>query len=142
MTLSKHQDYLIYSVNSKDYLNFTCPRIFYTAENLVPDFNICDYGIGFHNVSFGDQYIRFPVYLVEGFNAYEGEDYTLDLIRAQHKHENAEKQLRNKTDFCSFVYSNAEAAKCRGQMFKMLSRYKEVSSGGRYKNNIGRFNKE
>ena len=41
--LSDNPDYLIYSVNSKDYLNYNCVRIFYTAENLVPDFNVCDY---------------------------------------------------------------------------------------------------
>lgn len=59
--LSDNPDYLIYSVNSKDYLNYNCVRIFYTAENLVPDFNVCDYGIGFHYLEFGDRYIRFPL---------------------------------------------------------------------------------
>lgn len=134
---SNNPDFLVYSVNSKDYLNYNCVRIFYTAENLVPDFNICDYGIGFHYMDFGDRYIRFPLYLVDGFKAYEGDNYASDLQLALHKHENAEQILEEKTDFCSFVYSNAQAAPCREKMFEALSQYQQVSSGGRYKNNIG-----
>ena len=130
-------DYLVYSVNSKDYLNYHCVRIFYTAENLVPDFNICDYGIGFHYMDFEDRYIRFPLYLVDGYKAYEGDDYASDLQLALHKHENAQRWLKEKTAFCSFVYSNAQAAACREKLFEALSSYRPVSSGGRYKNNIG-----
>ncbi len=135
--LSDEPEYLIYSVNSTDYLNYSCIRIFYTAENLVPDFNICDYAIGFHYLNFGDRYIRYPLYLVDGFIAYKNDDYASDLKRALCKHENAEKTLIGKTEFCSFVYSNAEAAKCREAFFAALSQYKTVNSGGRFKNNVG-----
>ena len=131
--LSDNPDYLIYSVNSSDYLKYNCIRLFYTAENLVPDFNICDYAIGFSQISFGDRYIRFPLYLVDGFNPYEGDDYASDLQRALHKHEHVD----IKTGFCAFVYSNAEAASCRERVFNALSRYKKVDSGGRYLNNVG-----
>ena len=131
--LSDNPDYLIYSVNSRDYLKYNCVRIFFTAENLVPDFNICDYAIGFSKLVFGDRYIRYPLYLVEGFDPYEGDDYASDLQRAMHKHEN----LKEKTGFCAFVYSNAEAAACREKVFKSLSAYKKVDSGGRYLNNVG-----
>lgn len=135
--LSDNPDYLIYSVNSKDYLNYNCVRVFYTAENLVPDFNVCDYGIGFHYLEFGDRYIRFPLYLVDGFTAYDGDNYASDLQLALHKHENASTALKDKTEFCSFVYSNSQAAQCREKMFEALSKFKPVSSGGRYKNNVG-----
>lgn len=135
--LSEEPDYLIYSVNSKDYLKFDCIRIFYTAENLVPDFNICDYGIGFHYMSFGDRYIRFPLYLVDGFKAYEGDDYASDLQLALHKHESIGVESIVKEKFCAFVYSNAQAATCREKMFDALSQYKKVDSGGRYRNNVG-----
>lgn len=134
---SDNPDYLVYSVNSKDYLKYNCVRIFYTAENLMPDFNICDYGIGFHYLEFGDRYIRFPLYLVDGFKAYEGDNYASDLQMALHKHENTERLLAEKKSFCSFVYSNAQAAPCREKMFEALSQYQQVASGGRYKNNIG-----
>ena len=133
--LSDNPDYLIYSVNSSDYLKYNCVRIFYTAENIVPDFNICDYAIGFHYMDFGDRYCRYPLYMVDGFKAYSGDDYASDLIRAQHKQEVS--QDYTKTDFCSFVYSNGDAAICREKIFDALSNYKKVNSGGRYRNNIG-----
>lgn len=135
--ISDSPDFLFYSVKSKDYLNYNCVRIFYTAENLVPDFNICDYGIGFHYIQFGDRYFRFPLYLVDGFIAYDKDDYASDLQLALHKHEKANEALLEKTDFCAFVYSNGKAAKCREDLFMKLSQYKQVNSGGRYMNNVG-----
>lgn len=136
--LSDKPDYLIYSVNSKDYLNYNCIRIYFTPENLTPDFNICDYAIGFHYIDFEDRYIRFPLYLVNGFRAYKKDDYALDLQLAMKKHDNVKYKLNKKTKFCSFVYSNSQAALCREKLFETLSQYKLVSSGGRYKNNIGK----
>lgn len=135
--LSDDPEYLFYSVNSYDYLDYNCIRIFYTAENLVPDFNICDYAIGFHYLDFGDRYIRYPLYLIDGFVAYANDDYANDLNRALHKHENFEQTSTVKTEFCSFVYSNSEAEKCRELLFDELFKYKPVNSGGRFKNNIG-----
>lgn len=135
--LSDTPDFLIYSVNSKDYLKYNCVRIFFTPENLVPDFNICDYAIGFHYIDFEDRYIRFPLYLVSSFAAYQGDTYGEDLQLALHKHENVEESLRTKTEFCSFVYSNSEAAPCRERIYQALSQYIQVNSGGRYMNNVG-----
>lgn len=135
--LSKDPDFLIFSVNSIDYLKYDCVRIFYTAENLVPDFNLCDYAIGYHYLDFGDRYIRYPLYLVDGFVAYKNDDYANDLYRAIHKHERAKESIKQKTDFCSFVYSNDKASKNRQLLFEMLSEYKRVNSGGNYLNNTG-----
>jgi len=118
-------------------LKYHCVRIFFTAENHVPDFNLVDYGIGFHYLDFGDRYIRYPLYFVDGFIAYKGDDYASDLKKAQEKHLNAEDEMTGKTDFCSFVYSNAPAIKCRELIFDALSKYKNVSSGGRFRNNVG-----
>ena len=55
----------------------------YTGENQVPDFNICDYAIGFHYIDFQDRYIRFPLY-----HFYQ-QDYEL----AMKKHEMSDKQF-------------------------------------------------
>ena len=133
--LSEKPDFLIYSVGSTDYLNYNCVRIFYTLENIVPDFNLCDYAIGFHYMDFGDRYMRFPFYLVDSYKIYPGDAYGADLALAQHKHEKPDPA--GKTDFCSFVYSNGLAAQCREKMFDALSAYKKVNSGGRYRNNVG-----
>ena len=134
--LSEKPDYLFYSVNSMDYLKYNCIRIFYTAENLTPDFNICDYAIGFHYLDFDDRYIRFPLYLVDDFTVYSNDNYANDLFRTVHKHERAARAMKEKTDFCSFVYSNAKAAGCRQLIFEELSKYKPVHSGGKYLNNL------
>jgi hypothetical protein len=47
------------------------------------------------------------------------------------------KPIPEKTGFCSFVYSNDRASEVREKFFNQLSDYKTISSGGRYKNNIG-----
>lgn len=137
VVISEDPEYLFYSVNSKDYLDYNCVRIFYTAENYVPDFNICDYAIGFHYIDFGDRYIRYPLYLVDGFTAYDSDNYAYDLRRAIQKHISAECTVAEKSQFCSFVVSNANAAPCRERVFQELSKYKKINSGGRYLNNIG-----
>lgn len=42
-------DYLFYSVYGNEHLKYSnCIKIFYTGENMFPDFNFCDYAIGFH----------------------------------------------------------------------------------------------
>ena len=130
-------EYVFYTFKSRNYLKYNCVRIFYTAENVVPDFNLCDYAIGFSRLEFSDRYFRYPIYLVDRFVAYSGDDYARDLVRAQHKHEDVSEIFKNKTDFCSFVYTNGDAAKCREKIFWALSSYKRVNSGGGYLNNIG-----
>lgn len=135
--ISENPEYLFFESKSKGFLDYNCVRIFYTPENLVPDFNICDYAMGFNYIDFQDRYIRYPIYMLGKYNYYAGDDYALDLERTRHKHENVKLQLENKTDFCSFVYSNADAAKCREKIFSKLSEYKQVNSGGRYNNNVG-----
>ena len=133
----KNPEYVFYSFQSRNYLKYDCVRIFFTAENIVPDFNLCDYAIGYSLMDFGDRYFRFLLYLVDGFIAYTGDNYAADLVRAQHKHENIGNSMKEKTEFCSFVYSNGDAAPCREKIFRALSEYKMVNSGGRYLNNIG-----
>jgi hypothetical protein len=130
-------DYLFYSNNSKRFLQYDCIRIYYSVENLVPDFNLCDYAIGFHYLNFEDRYIRYPLYLVNGFKAYNGDNYSKDLELAQQKHENFKYNMGEKKEFCAFTYSNGNAAECREKIFKALMEYKHVDSGGRYLNNIG-----
>lgn len=137
VVISEQPDYLFYSDSSKDYLKHDCIRIYYTPENLVPDFNICDYGISYQYIDYEDRYIRYPIYLVDSFIAYENDNYVSELQMAREKHLNNQNLLDYKKEFCSFVYSNSEAVKCREDFFDFLSSYKLVNSGGRYKNNVG-----
>lgn len=45
--ISNNPDILIYSVFGKDYLNYKCVRVFYTGENVEPNFDECDYAFSF-----------------------------------------------------------------------------------------------
>ncbi len=126
---SDNPDYIIYSVFGNEYLNYNCVRIFYTGENIRPDFNLCDYALGFDYIDFEDRYMRLPLYL---FN-----HYRKDLDNAINKHNLDKDKVLGKKLFCNFVYSNGNADKKRTEFFNMLNEYKKVDSGGKYLNNIG-----
>ncbi|OOB79504.1 MAG: hypothetical protein BEN18_00405 [Epulopiscium sp. Nuni2H_MBin001] len=127
LIISNEPDFLIYGPFGKEHLSYDCIKIFYTGENVVPDFNICDYGIGFHYINFGDRYCRYPHYV--GYNGYD-----LALV----KHLDNETLLESKTNFCNFIYTNGNCVHpFRDKFFDRLSNYKKVDSGGRHRNNIG-----
>lgn len=123
--LSDSPDYLIFSVfgyTNIDYHN--CTKIFFSGENITPDFNICDYAIGFNFLSFGDRYLRMPLYTAYGIQRLAAPKVIVPEVVLNRK-------------FCSFVVSNAQGAPERERFFHLLSEYKQVDSGGRYKNNVG-----
>lgn len=118
-------DYLIFSVFGYENMEYkNCIKIFYSGENITPDFNICDYAIGFNFLTFADRYLRLPFYTLRGIEEL-----------AAPKIIDPETVLNRK--FCSFVVSNANGAPERERFFNLLSEYKQVDSGGRYKNNVG-----
>ena len=124
--LSEEPEWLFYSVFGNDNLQYNnCVKIFFTGENQVPDFNVCDYAIGFDYIDFGDRYVRFPLWAL----------YPQDIEPMLHKHEHPD--LGSKTDFCSFVVSNPHGNEVRVAFLDKLSEYKLVNSGGRYRNNVG-----
>lgn len=124
--ISETPDYIVYSTFGKEHLNYDCIRIFFAGEEEAPDFNICDYAIGFDHIIFGDRYFRMPLM----YQPLYADAYELMMTRG-----NCE--VKRKDKFCSFVYSNPQADPIREQFFNRLSGYKQVNSGGRYKNNIG-----
>ncbi len=129
LEICDNPDYLFYSVFGNDHLKYDCIKIFYTGECVCPDFNICDYAIGFENLQYEDRYIRVPIYLLFEYK----DDYRLAL----EKHRIGEHEQIAKKKFCNFVYTNSSAQKSRTEFFKALGSYKTVDSGGRYLNNIG-----
>lgn len=122
-----------------DYVFFSCfgdthwlvplskVKIFVTAENICPDFNTCDYAIGFEWMDYGDRYLRFS-------NAYSTNRSAATFQRIADKHK---PPFVEKTGFCGFVVSNAYAEDVRVRLFHKLSGYKRVDSGGRWMNNVG-----
>lgn len=128
--ISDAPDYVIASVFGVEAKKYDCVRILYTGENICPDFNYYDYGIGFEFLKFEDRYIRIPNFIMNS-------GYDVEIDAALKKHMVAIEELKKKKSFCSFVVSNEKGDPIREKMFKELSKYKLVHSGGRYLNNIG-----
>jgi alpha(1,3/1,4) fucosyltransferase len=121
--LSGEPDFVIYSCFGKAFLKHRCTRIFYTGENVRPNFKECDYSFGFDYVDDKRNY-RLPLY--KFYTGFEN----LTTIRSS-------KDICNiKTKFCNILISNPNATK-RIDFFKRLSKYKQIDSGGRLFNNIG-----
>lgn len=123
--LSENPDYIFYNVDGADYYKYDCIRIFCTIEAICPDFNLADYGIGFEYLEYADRYYRFPNYVF----------YVDKMVKMADKHKHVTEAMA-KREFCSFVYSNANAAPKRGELFHSLSTYKKVDAGGKYLNNM------
>src|SRR5260221_14570616 len=131
--ISNDPDIIFYSCYGRNYLNYNCVRIFYSAENIRPDFTGCDYALTF-DLNNDDRHYRLPLYGIY----YQGyvNDFSLDPLLNPLSRNEAEKRWENKKKFCCMVVSNGKAKK-RIDFFKKLSKFKQVDSGGRYLNNIG-----
>ena len=127
--ISDSPDYVFYSVFDNEYLLYPeAIRVFFTGENVAPNFQLCDYAIGFERMNYGDRYLRYPFY-------YGMKSYKQDLLRANNKHQRV---LTSDCErkFCSFVYSNADTDGARKELFHCLNNYQPVDAGGKLFNNI------
>lgn len=124
--LDSECDILIYSIFGYENLKYhDCIRLYYTGENDVPNFNLCDYAISFHHIGFRGRHFRLPLYAV--FPAF-------DILRKGRRMTIPDKER----GFCSYVVSNNWCSDpIRNKVFEELSNYKFVASGGRHANNVG-----
>jgi alpha(1,3/1,4) fucosyltransferase len=127
--ISDNPDYIVYSVFGYEHLKYNCVRIFFTGEQVSPDFDVADYAIGFDYLSFGDRFIRFPLFAL---------NYSPQNLQEIDKNYNETfyKSFLNR-EFCSFVYSNSKATSPRDQFFRLLHSRKYIKSAGRHLNNVG-----
>lgn len=125
--ISNNPDILIFSVFGNSHTRYKCKKVFYTGENIRPNFTICDYSISFDYLN-DDRNLRFPLSAITLYEngKIDGFDNNIDF----------EKIKSEKTKFCNFIFSNPNA-ELRNTLFKELSKYKMVDSGGRALNNIG-----
>lgn len=123
VSLSNDPDILIYSCFGNRHRKYHCTKLFYTGENIIPNFNECDYAIGFCYMEFEDRYFRSPNYLME-------RKYFNNLMQI-----NKDKKIK-KDKFCIMINSNPSAME-RIKIFNEISKYKRVDSGGKTLNNIG-----
>lgn len=123
--ISDRPDYVFDGGIGRDYVNYDCVKIVTIGESYTPDFNFFDYAIGFDNLSFGDRYLRLPLFaFYPEFRQLTAPDLS-DPSRYL------------KRGFCSFVVSNDDGDPMRIEFFRRLSKYKPVASGGRIFNNVG-----
>ena len=103
-------------------------RIVFVGESCVPDFNQFDYAVGFDDLTFGDRYLRIPLFARYG-------DFRR-LCSLPPLAPADEGTLLNR-GFCSFVVSNDDGDPARVEFFRRLSKYRPVASGGKILNNVG-----
>ncbi len=128
LTRERDADFVFHSVGGNDVLKYPGVRLFVTGENVTPNFAISDYALAFEKMDFGDRYIWLPLikFYNEPYSALTSPRPPVDTVLAQ------------KTDFCAYVMSNtSNSAKERIRIFELLSAYKKVNSGGRWRNNVG-----
>lgn len=122
--ISDTPDFLFYGpFGTRHHLFKDCVKIFICGEPLSPNFNECDYAIGYEPIEFGDRYLVRPVYIEEQF--------------PQPIAISNEQALNRK--FCNFVFSNDKngvGAKLRVDFAKKLMRYKRVDCPGKILNNM------
>lgn len=131
-------DLLIYSVFGDRHKKFGCRKLFYTGENVKPDFNTCDFSISFDPTD-DPRNLRLPVYIYHawyqsgGLGLTEGTDSMLQILLNRTR-EDSFTEPRER--FCSFIFGNGKPQK-RNEFFQALSTYKHVDSAGRWMNNTG-----
>lgn len=118
-------DYLICGGLGCHHLRYDAIKILQNGENVVADFNNYDYAFGSDDLTFGDRYVRIPLFGTDS-----------NYLSLRNRQFPTDDELLNRK-FCSFVVSNGGGDPIRMKFFERLCRYKRVDSGGRYLNNIG-----
>lgn len=126
IVLSDTPDYLFFSCFGNQYLTYDCIRIFISNEAVYPNLNLYDYAVTYSDFTVTDR-------LLPNRDAFEHLKYK----RLADSKEDARAVLRQKSGFCNFVYTNGYADIFREELFRQLSEYKKVDSGGKFLNNIG-----
>ena len=100
----------------------------FSGESELPDYRVSDYSIS-PSIVDNPRHLHLPAYVIRG--------PAEKLIK---RYDDPAQILAGKTKFCSFVVStyNPHKNQNRPDFFDLLSRYKQVDSAGRLRNNIGR----
>jgi len=125
-------DYIIYSCFGEQHKAINRNRtkkIFYTGENIRPNFSECDYSFTFDFDTYSDKNIRIPLYYlyIDWFNVltYTNPQYLIDASKL-----NDNEFIKTpKTKFCATVFSSPR--KIRYDLMNTISRYKKVDGYGR-----------
>jgi len=135
--ISDEPEILFYSCFGRKHLNYRCIRIFFTGENIRPDFTGCDYAMTF-DYSDHPRHFRLPLYslYIKNNNKVTGKSKSLEELTSGRNKQEMENIWKNKSKFCCIVVSNPKSKK-RLNFFKKLNKIKRVDSGGKILNNVG-----
>ncbi len=118
-------DFIFYAdLNSAQVLKYSSNaiRIFYTGENILPNWNIADYALT-HEPIYNERHWRLPLHRTWFDTRCSKAERDFDVIS------------KRVNRFCNFIYTN-ESAKERIDFFNLLGHYKRIDSGGRVANNM------
>lgn len=137
--IDPNPDLLIFSVFGSSHLTYNCKKVFYTGENIRPNFDYCDFAMTFDFLE-DERHVRFPFYSLTRWHwFYEWKDsdtYTRiphDII-LQEKNDPIEEVVNRK--FCCFLQGNPGCS-TRNNFFHLLNSYKKVDAAGSLFNNTG-----
>ena len=124
----KHPDFVFYSTFGLRHLAAeNCVKIFYSGENVDPDFNQCDFAITTSRLSYANRHLYLPAYTV-----YYGKVSQADLPPLTPE--------MAKRKFCSFLYSNenfGEGSRVRKDFCRrLMSEYAHVDCPGKVLHNV------
>lgn len=123
----KKPDLLIYSCFGEKHLEyFDCKRLFFCGENIVPDFNTCDFAITTVKLQYANRSLWVPY----GY-------FSLDTCSFDRPEESS--SILNRK-FCSFIYSQdnmGQGAMLRKEFCQQLmEKYKHVDCPGKILHNM------
>ena len=127
-------DIIFYSCFGDSHKNYNCKKIFFTGENIRPDFNDCDLSLSFDFDNYNNKNIRLPLWYlyIDWFNvkSYNNPDW---LIPVEYLSGDNEFTKKDKSHFCSTVFSSPYNS--RFNMVNLLNNYKQVDCYGKIHNN-------
>jgi hypothetical protein len=131
LTHASQADLIIFSCFGQEHKRYNhCKKIFYTGENIRPNFNECDYSITFDFDDYDNRNIRIPLWYlyIDWFNvkSYGNPEW---LIPTDYLNNFNPLASKHKIKFCSTVFSNPKSI--RMEMVSKMNLYKNVDCYGK-----------
>lgn len=128
-------DVMFFSVfGNENTLYKNCKKIFFTGENIRPNFKKCDYSLTFDFDDFGGRNFRLPLwYLYIDWFKVKTYDNPQWLIPEEYLYGENEFTKKEKNKFCSIVYG--KEIESRIIAIQNISRYKPVDIFGKVNSN-------
>lgn len=129
-------DVIIYSCFGNDHKKYNCKKIFFTGENIRPNFNDCNYSLSFDFSEYDGKNIRIPLWYlyIDWFEvkSYRNPEWLIPLSYLDKQNEFT---LKNKSKFCSSVFSKHN--EFRKKAVNTISEYIDVDCYGKiHKNSL------